>query len=88
MKELLIKTIYGNTMHVLADPNLPEELGPFKKAFYGNTILDWSRTALIIIAALVAGKVLYWLIGKTIKRLAAKTKTPWFGRPENGGRNR
>lgn len=75
MKELLIKTIYSNTMHVLADPNLPEESGLFAKTFYGNTILDWSQTALIIIAAVVIGKLVYWLIGKTIKRLAAKTKT-------------
>jgi len=72
---LLIKTIYGNTMNVLADPNLPERQGLIAKAFYGNTVLDWARTALIIIAAVVAGKVLYWLIGKTVKRLAAKTKT-------------
>ncbi len=75
MKELLIKTIYANTIHDLAEPNLPEDSGLFAKTFYGNTDLDWAQTALIIIAALVAGKVHYWLIGKTIKRLAAKTKT-------------
>lgn len=62
-------------MNVLADPNLPEELGTFRKAFYGNTVFDWMQTALIIIFALVLGKVLYWLIGKTIKRMASKTKT-------------
>ncbi len=48
-------------MNVLADPNLPEESGIIAKAFYGNTVLDWAQTALIIIAALVVGKVLYWL---------------------------
>lgn len=75
MKELLINTIYANTASIAADPNLPEKTGMFAKTFYGNTVLEWSRTALIIIAALVVGKILYWLIGKTIKRLAAKTKT-------------
>ena len=33
------------------------------------------QTALIVIFALVLGKVLYWLIGKTIKKMAAKTIT-------------
>lgn len=76
MIELLItKALYSNTMHVLADPNLPDELGPFKKAFYGNTVFDWMHTCLIIIGSLILGKVLYWLIGKTIKRMASKTKT-------------
>ena len=76
MIELLIaKTLYGNTVHVLTDPNLPAELGLFKKAFYGNTVGQWMLTALIIIVAVVLGKVAYWLIGKTIKRLASKTRT-------------
>ena len=75
MKELLINTIYANIMLVPADPNLPGEAGALTRHFYGNTVLDWSRTALIIIAALVVGKVVYWLIGKTIKRMAAKTRT-------------
>lgn len=45
------------------------------KTFYGNTVFDWTQTALIIIGALILGKVLYWLIGKTVKRMAAKTRT-------------
>ncbi len=72
---MLTNTIYSNIMLAPADPNLPGESGGLSKAFYGNTVLDWSRTALIIIAALVVGKVVYWLIGKTIKRMAAKTRT-------------
>ena len=72
---MLINTIYANIMLVPADPNLPGEAGALTRHFYGNTVLDWSRTALIIITALVVGKVVYWLIGKTIKRMAAKTRT-------------
>jgi MscS family membrane protein len=45
------------------------------KTFYGNTVLDWIYTSLIIITAVVLGRALYWLIGRTIKRMAAKTRT-------------
>lgn len=45
------------------------------KKFYGNTVLDWSIAFSIIVGALILGKVVYWLIGKTVKRMAAKTKT-------------
>lgn len=47
----------------------------FTTTFYGNTVLDWMLTAMIIIGAVILGKLAYWLIGKTIKRFAAKTKT-------------
>ncbi len=45
------------------------------KTFYGNTILQWMTAFAIIIGAIILGKCLYWLIGKTVKKLAAKTKT-------------
>ena len=45
------------------------------KAFYGNTVTQWMVAFAIIIGALILGKCLYWLIGKTVKRLASKTKT-------------
>ena len=47
----------------------------FTKTFYGNTVADWVKACVIVIAALILGRVLYWLIGRTIKRAAAKTKT-------------
>ena len=47
----------------------------FTKTFYGNTVYQWFLAAMMIVGALVVGKVLYWLIGKTIKRLATKTRT-------------
>ena len=46
-----------------------------EKTFYGNTLLEWIQAAATIVAALVLGKILYWLIGKTIKRMAARTRT-------------
>jgi len=76
MKELLfIKTLFANTSDISADPNLSAGDAIFTKTFYGNTIFDWTQTALIIVGALVLGKVLYWLIGKTVKQMASKTKT-------------
>ncbi len=45
------------------------------KTFYGNTIMQWVTAFAIIIGALVLGKCIYWLIGKTVKRFASKTKT-------------
>ena len=45
------------------------------KTYYGNTVLQWLITFLIIVGALVVGRAVYWLIGKTVKRMAAKTRT-------------
>ena len=45
------------------------------KTFYGNTILQWIIAFAIITGALILGKCIYWLIGKTVKKLASKTKT-------------
>ncbi len=45
------------------------------KEFYGNTVFDWMHAAAIILGAVVLGKALYWLIGKTIKRMATRTRT-------------
>ena len=55
----------------LIDPNS----GLFTRGFYGNTLIDWLQAFAIIVGALILGRILYWLIGKTIKRLAAKTRT-------------
>jgi len=47
----------------------------FSKTFYGNTIGAWTTAAVIVIVSVVLARVLYWLIGRTIKRAAAKTRT-------------
>jgi len=59
-----------------ADPNTVEQAAGFlSKTFYGNTLADWLRACMIIVGAVVVGKVVYWLIGRTIKQMAAHTKT-------------
>ncbi|MFQ5648669.1 MAG: mechanosensitive ion channel family protein [bacterium] len=47
----------------------------FSKTFYSNTVGDWIVAALIVLAALVFGKALYWLVGNVVKRMARKTST-------------
>lgn len=46
----------------------------FTKTYYGNTVAQWTQAFLIIIGALIVGRVIYWLIGRTVKRMAAKTR--------------
>jgi MscS family membrane protein len=45
------------------------------KEFYHNNILDWGISLLIILGAVVAGKIIYWFFGSVVKKLTAKTKT-------------
>ncbi len=45
------------------------------KTFYGNTITDWAVALSIVVASLIAGKLIYWLIGGTVKKLTEKTET-------------
>ncbi|MEA2111992.1 MAG: mechanosensitive ion channel family protein [Campylobacterota bacterium] len=48
--------------------------GLFSKAFYGNSILEWSITLGLIIASVVLAKFIYILIGGSVKKLTKKTK--------------
>jgi MscS family membrane protein len=45
------------------------------REFYHNTVTDWGITLLIILGAVVAGKIIYWFFGSVIKKITAKTKT-------------
>ena len=47
----------------------------FEKTFYYNTVGDWAISLGIILGAIVAGKVLYWIFGNVFKKITAKTKT-------------
>lgn len=49
--------------------------GFFAKTFYGNTVGTWFLALLIIVAAVVFGKIIYWLIKNIIKKLTSKTTT-------------
>ncbi len=43
--------------------------------FYQNTLDQWAISLAIILGAIVVAKILYWAIGKFVKRAAANTKT-------------
>ena len=43
------------------------------QTFYGNTILEWSTSLGIVVAAVLVGKVLYWIFSNVGRRVTAKT---------------
>ena len=43
--------------------------------YYGNTIGQWMTALLIAVAAVVLGRILYWLSSRIVKRMTAKTET-------------
>lgn len=45
------------------------------KTFYNNSVLEWLIALLIIVAAMLVGKFLYWLFSTVIKRMTQKSKT-------------
>lgn len=45
------------------------------KEFYGNTIENWGISLGIVFGAIITAKIIYWLIGKYVKRITAKTKS-------------
>lgn len=47
----------------------------FSNTYYGNTVLTWLSAMAIIFGVYVAGKIVYWVMGTTVKKLTAKTKT-------------
>ncbi len=49
--------------------------GFFSKSFYGNTIGEWTTALLIIVAALVVGKALYWVCSTVLRKATSGTKT-------------
>ena len=47
----------------------------FSEKYYGNTFSDWAISVLIIIGAVFIGKIAYWFLSKTVKRITKKTET-------------
>ena len=43
--------------------------------YYGNDIQQWGISLLIILGAVIIGKLLYWFFGNVLKKLTKKTKT-------------
>jgi len=46
----------------------------FARTYYGNTILDWSMAFGIIILTVLFAKMLYFFVGKVLKRMTKNTK--------------
>ncbi len=46
----------------------------FSQTYYGNTIGQWFIALLIAVAAVVVGKIVYWIIKNFVHKLTAKTK--------------
>lgn len=47
----------------------------FAREFYHNTVGDWGVSFLIILGAVIAGKIIYWVFGNIVKKITSKTKT-------------
>ena len=47
----------------------------FNQEYYGNTILDYLIAFGIVLAAIIGGKLLYWISKKFISKLTARSKT-------------
>jgi len=45
------------------------------KTFYNNSVFEWLVALLIIVAAVLVGKILYWLFTTVFKRITQKSKT-------------
>lgn len=43
--------------------------------FYGNSLQNWAISIGIIVASILIAKILYWVIGKYVKAITAKTKS-------------
>lgn len=55
---------------------MPEGLVDFMdKDFYHNTVFEWASTLFVILLSVMIGKILFWFIGKYVKRITSKTKT-------------
>ena len=45
------------------------------KTYYNNTIADWGKALAIVVAAMVIGKILYWVSKNLLLKLTGKTET-------------
>lgn len=47
----------------------------WSRTFYGNTALDWTVALGIMVAAVIAGKAVYWIFANLVRQLTSRTKT-------------
>lgn len=45
------------------------------KEFYNNTISNWMLSLIIILGAIIVGKIVYWISNKFLKRITAKSSS-------------
>jgi MscS family membrane protein len=48
--------------------------GFFERTYYGNTVLNWLTTFLIILAVIIGGRAIYWVISRFLKRAAHRSR--------------
>lgn len=48
--------------------------GFFERTYYGNTVLDWLTTFLIILGVIIGGRAIYWVISRFLKRAAHRSR--------------
>lgn len=48
--------------------------GFFERTYYGNTVLDWLTTFLIILGVIIGGRAIYWVISRFLKVAARRTR--------------
>ncbi len=69
----LVELKMVNPGFFLRKTNIMSDL--INKTFYGNTVTDWAGALLIVVGALIVGKILYWVFGGVLRKLTQKTKT-------------
>ncbi|UCE06475.1 MAG: mechanosensitive ion channel family protein [bacterium] len=47
----------------------------FSRQFYGNTISQWLVALLVIVASVVIGRALYWIVKNFFRRITSRSKT-------------
>jgi MscS family membrane protein len=46
----------------------------FQRTYYGNTVLDWLTTFLMILGVVVLGRLFYMIVARALKRLASRSR--------------
>lgn len=48
--------------------------GFFQRSYYGNTVLNWLTTFLIILGVIIGGRAIYWIISRFLKTAARRSR--------------
>jgi MscS family membrane protein len=62
--------------HYGTSGDFPEWIPDWMREMWGpNSVYDWMVSLIILAGAVIAAKILYWILGTFVKSLASKTKT-------------